>query len=169
MPALGGYSGAAIKPIALGALVRLVKACKIPISSIGGINDARSAIERFLAGARTVQICSAVIEKGFKVFKEINDGLSRYMQEKGYDSIDDFVGKSLKHITTIEEVPKEQLYARIDETKCTSCRRCFISCTDASEGAVVEENGKFRVDRNKCVGCGICLSVCPVHAIEMTD
>ena len=78
---IGGYSGKAIKPIAVRAVYETAKVVNIPIIGIGGIYTAEDVIEFLMAGASAVQIGSAVfcdpnvcesISKGLKIYCEKN-------------------------------------------------------------------------------------------------
>lgn len=88
----GGMSGPAIKPIALRCVYDVYDAVKIPIIGVGGILDYRDAIEFLYAGAKCVQIGTAIMYKGPSIFIEINWGIQKFMQEKSYKSIDEMVG-----------------------------------------------------------------------------
>lgn len=88
----GGMSGPAIKPIALRCVYDVYDAVKIPIIGVGGILDYRDAIEFLYAGAKCVQIGTAIMYKGPSIFKEINIGIQKFMQDKDYKSIDEMVG-----------------------------------------------------------------------------
>ena len=46
-----------------------------------------------LAGAKAVEVCSAVMKDGYGVIRKMNEGLSAFMDEKGYSTLDDFIGK----------------------------------------------------------------------------
>lgn len=58
-----------------------------------GIHTAREAIKQILAGASAVQVVSALYKHGAQTIKLINEGIERYMKEKGYTNISDFKGK----------------------------------------------------------------------------
>lgn len=66
---------------------------KTSICASTGINDADTAIKMLLAGAKGVQVCSTVLKNGFDVITEMILGLSKWMEKKGYSSIDEFRGK----------------------------------------------------------------------------
>lgn len=93
---VGGYSGPGVKPVALRAVYDLAKALNIPVIGIGGITTWRDALEFFLAGARALQIGTAVALRGWKVFREINEGIARYLEEEGFESIEEIVGLALE-------------------------------------------------------------------------
>ncbi|MCQ2069594.1 MAG: dihydroorotate dehydrogenase [archaeon] len=88
----GGLSGPAVKPVGVRAIYDLYNAVTIPLVGVGGIANWRDAAEYIMAGARAFQIGSAVATEGPEVFSKVNDGLLRFMEEYGYDSIDDMVG-----------------------------------------------------------------------------
>jgi dihydroorotate dehydrogenase (fumarate) len=57
-----------------------------------GIHDGTAVVKQLLAGATVTQIVSVLYEKGPSFLKEITDGLMKWMDDKGYQSIDDFRG-----------------------------------------------------------------------------
>lgn len=88
----GGLSGPAIKPIAVRCVYDVYDAVEIPIIGVGGIADYRDAIEFMYAGAKCVQIGTSIMYKGLSIFKEINDGIKKFMIKKEYESIEKMVG-----------------------------------------------------------------------------
>src|SRR5438876_5305770 len=92
----GGYCGPAIKPIALHMVSAVAgdPQIKVPISGIGGIQAWQDAVEFLLLGARTVQVCTAVMHYGFRIVEQLQSGLENWMREKGFERVSDFVGKS---------------------------------------------------------------------------
>lgn len=66
---------------------------KIDISASTGVHTGEDAIKYLLAGATTVQVCSALYKRGFTVVTEINEALHRWMDIKDYKTIDDFRGR----------------------------------------------------------------------------
>ncbi|WP_457752984.1 dihydroorotate dehydrogenase [Thermococcus sp.] len=93
---VGGYSGPGIKPIALRAVYDLAKALDIDIIGVGGIMTWQDAVEFLMAGAKALQIGTAISLRGFKVFKEINEGIGRFLNEEGFNSIEEIVGIALE-------------------------------------------------------------------------
>ncbi len=63
-----------------------------PLSGTSGIFNAETAIKFLLAGANAVQIASVIYREGPEAITQINDGICRWMEEKGYETIDDFKG-----------------------------------------------------------------------------
>ena len=98
----GGYSSQAVKPIALRMVSQLALALpkETSISGIGGVETAHDAIEFMLLGASTVQICTGVMLKGVKMVDELQEGLAKFMTDKGFNSVQEIVGKSLPYFST---------------------------------------------------------------------
>ncbi len=165
----GGYSGPAVKPIALN----MVKSCaknpdlNLPISGIGGIENWRDAVEFILLGAASVQVCTAVMHYGFGIIKQMLSGLENYMNEKGFSSVSEFVGLALPNVTSWEGLNFDyRVRAKIDSSKCTGCHTCYTSCNDGGYQAIelLSDNAKSKpvIIDEKCCGCGLCTLVCPV-------
>ena len=166
----GGYCGPAIKPIALN----MVKECAldtsvgIPISGIGGIENWRDAVEYFLLGATNVQVCTAVMHYGFGIIREMTAGVEQYMNDKGFNSIGDMVGKALPNIKPWEHLNLNyKVTASINEEKCIGCQLCFIACEDGAHQAI-EANSPHgdripAIIEENCVGCNLCALICPVE------
>ena len=88
----GGMSGKAIKPIAVRNVYSVYEAVDIPLIGVGGIYAFEDVVEFIFAGARAVQIGTAIMDEGVEVFGRINQGLEKFMADKGYSSIDEMVG-----------------------------------------------------------------------------
>ncbi|MBL4716251.1 MAG: NAD-dependent dihydropyrimidine dehydrogenase subunit PreA [Bacteroidia bacterium] len=166
----GGYCGPAVKPIALNMVknLGLLKGFNLPISGIGGIENWRDAVEHILLGATNVQVCTAVMHYGFGIIREMLPGLESYMTEKGFNTIDEMVGKALPNVGTWETLNlKYDVKAKINEEKCIGCQICYTACEDGAHQAIgLPENGDNRVPyiiEDNCVGCNLCSLVCPVE------
>ena len=85
-------TGRAIKPIAISNVYSVYEAVDIPLIGVGGIYTFEDVVEFIFAGARAVQIGTAIMDEGVTVFDDINKGLEKFMAEKGYSSIDEMVG-----------------------------------------------------------------------------
>ena len=195
----GGYAGPAVKPIALNMLSSLgvdevVSRSGLPISGMGGVSTWRDAAEFLLLGARSVQVCTAVMHYGFRIIEDLCDGLSNWMDSKGFATIDQVVGRSLHRISDFGNFDLSfRAVARIDTQKCIQCNLCYVACNDTAHqcidlvnaaGQVVQphsyavtSNGRDEavstrprpvVREEDCVGCRLCYNVCPVEkCIEM--
>lgn len=87
----GGLSGAAVKPIALRMVWQVAKAVKIPIIGLGGIMNARDAVEFLLAGASAIQIGTAnFIDPTITV--KVVEGVNDYLERHHIDSVTDIIG-----------------------------------------------------------------------------
>jgi dihydropyrimidine dehydrogenase (NAD+) subunit PreA len=164
----GGFCGPAVKPLGLRFVSQIAKAFpEIPISGIGGIEDWSSATEYLMVGASTLQICTAAMWHGFSIIKSLTEGLSKFMDRKGYDSLDSMVGKALPKITTWTALSKlPPLVARVIEEKCTGCKDCVVACADGGFLAIQMRKEFAVINPEKCDGCGLCYVVCRDDAIE---
>jgi dihydroorotate dehydrogenase (NAD+) catalytic subunit len=89
----GGYSGPAIRPIAVRVVYELYEAFPgVPIIGVGGVDGWEAALELILAGASAVGVGSAIAEKDLAIFEEIVRGLKEYMEREGFSSIKELVG-----------------------------------------------------------------------------
>lgn len=176
----GGYCGPAVKPIALNMVAEIARneeTATLPISGIGGITTWRDAVEFMTLGAGNVQVCTAVMTYGFKIIEELIDGMSSWMDEKGYATTDDFMGAAVSKVVDWKYLNMNYVVkAVIDQDKCIKCGRCHIVCEDTSHQAItLEKNGEryFEVKDEECVGCNLCASVCPVEdcidMVQMTE
>jgi dihydroorotate dehydrogenase (NAD+) catalytic subunit len=88
----GGLSGPAIKPIAVRCVYEVFDSVDIPIIGVGGIRNYKDVLEFLYAGARCVQIGTSIMYEGMDIFRKISNGLEKFMDNKGYGSIDEMVG-----------------------------------------------------------------------------
>jgi dihydroorotate dehydrogenase (NAD+) catalytic subunit len=88
----GGLSGPAIKPIAIRCVYDVFDSVDIPIIGVGGIRDYMDVLEFLYAGASCIQIGTSIMYEGVDIFERILNGLERFMDEKGYGSVDEVVG-----------------------------------------------------------------------------
>lgn len=166
----GGYCGPAVKPIALNMVAEIARdpeTAGIPISGIGGITTWRDAAEFMALGAANVQVCTAAMTYGFRIIEELTQGLSDWMDEQGYQTVDDIVGKATPNVKDWKNLNLNYISkAVIDQDLCIQCGRCHVVCEDTSHQAItskVDGQRHFEVIDEECVGCNLCVSVCPVQ------
>jgi len=165
----GGYCGPAVKPIALN----MVSACArdpkvgIAISGIGGIATWQDAVEFMALGATSVQVCTAVMHYGYRIVEDMIDGLSNWMDEKGYRKCTDFIGKAVPNVLDWGDLNLNyKLIARIDSDLCIGCELCHVAAWDGAHQCIDLEMGNGHrvpvINETECVGCNLCALVCPV-------
>lgn len=167
---ISGYSGKAVKPVALRFVQQLRDGIPgVPISGIGGIETWEDAAEFLLLGATTLQVTTAIMQYGYRIVEDMKNGLMHYMEEQGVDRLQDLIGVANQNMIPAENLDRDYVvYPDFDTDKCIGCGRCYISCYDGAHQAISwdEENRKPSCDHDKCVGCHLCVLVCPVHAID---
>lgn len=88
---MGGFSGAAIKPVALRMVYQVFEAVKVPVIGIGGVSSAEDVIEMMLAGATAVQIGAANLIDPY-ICRDIIRDLPQTMEKYGIDNLKDIIG-----------------------------------------------------------------------------
>ncbi|BBC81122.1 dihydropyrimidine dehydrogenase subunit B [Acetobacter orientalis] len=166
----GGYCGPAVKPIALrmiGDIARHPELAGIPISGMGGIGSWRDAAEFLAMGATTLQVCTAAMHYGFRIVDDMIDGLSSWMDQKGYADIPSVSGQAIPRFVNWGNLNlKFKTLADINQDACIGCGLCHIACEDTSHQAIsktlVDGKNHYEVIDEECVGCNLCAHVCPI-------
>lgn len=172
----GGYCGPAVKPIALHMVAALARTpeFKIPISGIGGISNWRDAVEFMLLGSSSVQVCTEVMLRGYRVVEDMLEGLEDYMRTHDFEKLDDFVGKAVPSFSEWGDLDLNyEIVAKIDEKSCIGCQLCVVACHDGAHQCIHPPKSEGRVpvvDEAECVGCNLCKIICPVpNCISMVQ
>ncbi len=170
-----GYSGKAVKPIALRHILAMAKISimkNVQFSGIGGIETWRDALEFIQLGCRNVQVCTAVMQYGYRIIDDMIDGMQQYMAERGTEKLDALVGELLPKFYLPSDLDRTTVvYPKFDKEKCIGCGRCVISCSDGGHQALKFDlqTRRPQLIGSKCVGCHLCRLVCPVGAIGLSN
>ncbi|HEV8321537.1 MAG TPA: NAD-dependent dihydropyrimidine dehydrogenase subunit PreA [Myxococcota bacterium] len=109
----GGYSGQAVRPIALRQVMEIARALPgVPVSGIGGIETGLDAAQFLLLGASTVQICTGAMLRGYEIIDELKADLAKFMQDHEFASLTDFIGRSLPFFSTHADLVQRQKAAK---------------------------------------------------------
>lgn len=177
---VSGYSGKAVKPIALRFILEIAANPIIykagiekhmDISGIGGIETWRDALEFIQLGCRNVQVCTAVMQYGYRIIDDLKLGLQTYMYERGITELKKLVKEQLPRFVTPTDLDRDTMvFPKIDRERCIGCGRCHVSCQDGGHQAIeFGEDRKPHINGKKCVGCHLCRLVCPTGAIGLAQ
>ena len=170
--AVGGYSGNAVKPIALRFIEEMASDPELKgmhLSGMGGIETWLDALEFILLGCTSVQVTTAVMQYGYRIIDDLKNGLNRYLAEKGFNSVKEAVGLGVENVNASTDVLERDtvIFPKFDSLRCIGCGRCVIACSDGGHQAIqFDENRNPKLNGKKCVGCHLCVLVCPQHAIS---
>ena len=164
----------------------------IPISGIGGISTWRDAAEFIALGATSVQVCTAVMHYGYRIVRDMIDGLSEYLDAQGMKSVSELRGRAVEPYREWGDLDLSyKLVAKIDPKSCIGCQLCVTACQDGAHQCIftgpedrprpphAHAHGPARapnplpigpiagarvpwIDEPECVGCNLCQLVCPV-------
>ena len=177
---ISGYSGRAVKPIALRFILEMAQmqtlnsqlsTLNYQLSGIGGIETWRDALEFIQLGCSNVQVCTAVMQYGYRIIDDLVLGLQRYMVKRGLSSVESLVGERVEKFLHPDMLDRDTIiYPKFDKELCVGCGRCAVSCSDGGHQAIVfdMESRQPRLVGTKCVGCHLCRLVCPAGAIGVT-
>ncbi len=174
---ISGYSGKAVKPIALRFIYELAsqrimnKLHPVHFSGIGGIETWRDALEFIQLGCRNVQVCTAVMQYGYRIIDDLQLGLRDYLRQRGIDRLETIVGEELPNFVPPSKLDRTTVvYPKIDLDHCIGCGRCYTSCMDGGHQAISFDTAtrQPRIVGAKCVGCHLCRLVCPTDAIGLS-
>ena len=169
---VSGYSGRAVRPIALRHILELAKMDKrVELSGVGGIETWRDAMEFIQLGCSNVQVCTAVMQYGYRIIDDLILGLQRYMAKRGVSKLQDLVGEQLPKFQKPDRLDRGSIiYPKFNRELCVGCGRCEVSCNDGGHQAIVfnHETRQPRLVGTKCVGCHLCRLVCQAGAIGVT-
>lgn len=96
---LGGLSGPAIKPVGLACVWQIYDRVNIPIIGVGGIESADDVIEYVLAGARAVELGTAVAFRGIGIFSGLAKELSQRLDSLKVHRLEELVGAAHSPVT----------------------------------------------------------------------
>jgi dihydroorotate dehydrogenase len=110
----GGFSGQAVRPIALRHCADIARAFPgVALSGMGGIETGANALEFMLLGSSTVQVCTGAMLRGYEMISELVTDLERFMVDHRFSSVRELVGKSLPFLSTHHDLVARQRAAKV--------------------------------------------------------
>lgn len=111
----GGYSGQAVRPIALRQVMEVARHFpNIPISGMGGIETGADAAQFIAMGSHTVQICTGAMLRGYEIIDELRRDLAAVLATHKMKEVKELVGKALPYFSTHADLVARQKAARSD-------------------------------------------------------
>lgn len=171
---IGSASGPLLYPWVLKNIAAGAKYVpELDHASVGGIVHPRQVIELLMLGAKHVGLASAIyMTEGVKAIRRFTVFLERFMDEHGYENVDDLIGIGQKYIVPVSEKTDwggGRVVASVDREKCTECGTCIQGyCL----GALLEDKqvkGRPIIDEQTCGACGFCVLICPERAISLVE
>ena len=171
MSAVGGYSGNAVKPIALRFVAELgqnPKLAEMHLSAMGGVETWQDALEFILLGAGSIQVTTAVMQYGYRIIDDLKAGLNLYLAEKGFESVGAARGLALDSVSETTDILERDtiVFPKFLRERCIGCGRCTAdhcwmrrnasaaTCAFWSVRSVRSVRGGNALDGNKaCCGC----------------
>ena len=171
--AVSGLSGRAVKPIALRFIVEMAinpVLKNLKMSGIGGIETWQDALQFIQLGCSNVQVCTAVMQYGYRIIDDLKLGLQYYMASHGINKLSALVGEQLNNFSKPHDLDRDTVvYPIFHSEQCIGCGRCYISCMDGGHQAITfGDDRKPHLVGSKCVGCHLCRLVCPTGAIGVS-
>ncbi|NLT35367.1 MAG: 4Fe-4S binding protein [Gaiellales bacterium] len=139
------------------------------LCSIGGLVEPEHVVEAMMLGGRVCQLSSGLFWRGTDLITDSLTFLNDYMDQMGYKSTDEFIGRAIAHMKPVEDIDwrMEEFVSWTDDRK---CRRCGICSKGICSARILKENPlRVEVNEDMCYGCGLCEAVCPEHAISILE
>ena len=171
---ISGFSGPAVKPIALRFVAELAqsKELGLPVSGLGGMETWQDAAMFLLMGASNLQCTTGIMRYGYRIIESLCGGLEDYLEAKGMRSVTKLVGRGLEFtVDPSEHNQTRHVISSVDPDKCIGCGLCHVVCHDGANQAMLFDSltRKAEVDKERCVGCLLCQHVCPVWDCITTE
>jgi dihydropyrimidine dehydrogenase (NAD+) subunit PreA len=104
------------------------------------------------------------MQYGYRIVKDLRQGLQDYMERMEFERIDDFVGLALANIKRHNDLSRVyRLVSSVDVDECIGCGSCSVVCNDSGYQAIIMSDAKRPIiNEEKCDGCGLCSHICPI-------
>jgi len=139
----------------------------LDIAAAGGLVIPEHVVEVMMLGARLTQLCTGVIERGRELIRSSYSFLNRFMEEQGYETVEEIIGLGQQYICDNEEVEfsANTVVSETDELKCTGCGVCVDNICVARYW----DGGTAKAREENCTGCGACMIACTADAIRLVQ
>jgi len=160
----GSLGGPACRLMGYAMVAQVASRTDVPIVGGGGIETWQHAVEYMMWGATLVTACTSIMWHGWEVVTNIVRGIERFMEEQGYSSYMEIVGKALPNLRPNVQLEPQPGFPRVDVQRCNACGICL---KPAHCKAISLQNGHAVISEAECYGCGICVALCPQKALRL--
>ncbi len=162
-------SGEYLRPVAQANVIKVARTVKIPVLGTGGIMNWKHAVEMIMFGATAAGLCTNLMIHGFEVLSEIEKKIGEFVDNMGFNQIDNFKGLALKNMRSVStEVEVIPVLSNVNKDVCNGCGLCVKPAHCGLERRAIRiVDGKAEVEKEQCLGCGTCSYICPTKAIHM--
>ncbi|MGB9853326.1 MAG: 4Fe-4S binding protein [Candidatus Bathyarchaeales archaeon] len=172
--------GKSMLPVSLALATTIMRSYpEANLIALDHATESEDVIQYLLMGCKCVSVCYGIQRHGFKQIENILEGVTAWIEGKGYQGIEDFRRKVVKLVKNPVKLgnpfkPPDEFGAEympvIDKNLCKprECIRCEEFCLH-EVFKVVPEEAKVNVTDENCYGCGICASLCPEGAITLVN
>ena len=171
--AMGGLMGRPWQLFSLAKVMEITATVKIPVLGGGGSFTYDDCVRYLMAGCGLAGLCSSLYSRGVNILKQCIDGMTDYMDRKGYRTIEDFQGCVVKEFKYLREWNRENPMADLtpiipvfDEEKCNGCGVCAKLCPYGALRFDKTRDSVPVLNREYCNGCGWCVGHCKPNAIK---
>ncbi|MBI2849360.1 MAG: hypothetical protein HYX88_04440 [Chloroflexi bacterium] len=141
--------------------------------AVGGIVHPEQAVQYLMLGAKHIGLASAIyLAEGTRSIRRFRNFLERYLDEHGYETVDDLIGVARKYFGRVTEDMDwggGRIVASVDRKKCTDCGICLDGFSIGCMSEDIQVKGRPQVLQEICGACGFCVAICPLDAITLVE
>jgi dihydropyrimidine dehydrogenase (NAD+) subunit PreA len=159
----GSLGGPACQLPGYSMVAQTAKRVQAPLVGGGGLMNWQHAVQYMLWGSTLVTACTSLMWYGFELIPKILSGMEKYMQEMGFTSYQQLVGKALHNVRPVTELELITDVPALDPARCNGCGMCL---RPGHCYAIEMRDNLPVIDPDDCLGCAACVAICPRKALS---